>query len=147
MKTHRSFLNDPGRPAARKILELGENKAMTGTRIVLAILTGLAVVWMMVPQVHSQGTEIGFAPGTPDPNVYKTSYLMGWPLPWGCWERSVNEAAGYDESGFGPLHPLNFALHILAILVPLLLLSCRRLFRWWPVSMVGCPTDCNVTNK
>ncbi len=85
---------------------------------------------MALPQIPDQATEIGFEPGSPDPNVYQTRYLVGWPLTWISWERSRNEAAGYDEAGFGRFHIFNFAIHILVILTPLLLLywlsRCRR---------------------
>ena len=90
-------------------------------RIILLILAGFALLWMTLPQIHWQGTEIGFAPGSPDPNVYKSTYLLGWPLPWISWERSWNESAGYDETAFGSLHVSNLAIHMLAILAPLLI--------------------------
>jgi hypothetical protein len=100
------------------------------TRIALVIFAAAAVLWMALPQILDQATEIGFEPGSPDPNVYQTSYLVGWPLTWISWERSRNEAAGYDDAGFGRFHIFNFAIHVLAILTPLLLLywlsRCRR---------------------
>ena len=101
---------------------MSKGKTTTMTRIVLVIVAFLAVLWMVLPQVHESGTEIGFAPGSPDPNVYKTTWSFGWPLAWIAWERSWNAAAGYDEAGFESFRVLNLAAHVAAILAPLLLL-------------------------
>jgi hypothetical protein len=92
------------------------------TRIALVIVAFLAVLWMILPQVHESGTEMGFPPGSPDPNVYKTTWSFGWPVAWIAWERSWNAAAGYDEAGFRSFKFLNLAVHVAAILAPLLLL-------------------------
>ena len=71
--------------------------------------------------VQEEGTEIGFAAGSPDPNVYKTTYLFGAPLTWISWERSWNEAAGYDESKVAMFNLLNLLAHLLVIAAPVLL--------------------------
>ena len=102
---------------------------IVASRIVLVMLAALALVWIAFPQVHWEGTEIAFAPGTPDPNVYKTSHLFGWPLTWISWERSWNNAAGYNEAGFGAFYPFNFGIHVFVILFPLLFLPCRWMTR------------------
>ncbi len=91
-------------------------------RLVLVTLAIVALLWMIVPMVHDEGTEMGFAPGGPDPNVYKTTYLFGWPLTWISWERSWTEGAGYDESRIASFQSLNCVVHLLAIAVPVLLL-------------------------
>jgi hypothetical protein len=90
-------------------------------RIALLILAFLALLWMLFPMIHEQGTEMGFAAGGPDPNVYKTTYLFGWPLTWITWERSWNQAEGYDESEVAAFHALNLVAHLLVIAAPLLL--------------------------
>ena len=90
-------------------------------RLALGILTILALLWMIVPMVQEEGTEIGFAAGSPDPNVYKTTYLFGAPLTWISWERSWNEAAGYDESRVAMFNLLNLVAHLLVIAAPVLL--------------------------
>ena len=95
-------------------------------RLALITLSGVALIWMGVPMVHDEGTEMGFAAGSPDPNVYKTTYLFGWPLTWITWERSWNEAAGYDESGVASFSVVNFVVHVSAIAVPLLLYRRSR---------------------
>ena len=43
--------------------------------------------------IEESGTEIGFALGTPDPNVYKTTLGFGWSLTWITWEHSWNQVA------------------------------------------------------
>ena len=58
--------------------------------------------------------------GTPNPNVYKTTLGFGWPLTWITWEHSWNQAAGYDETELGGFQLINFVIHTLAILAPLL---------------------------
>ena len=90
-------------------------------RLALVLLALAALIWMLVPLIGSEETEMGFVAGGPDPNVYKTTCFFGWPLTWITWERSWNEAAGYDDSKFAPFSPLNFVIHLLAIAVPLLL--------------------------
>ncbi len=85
------------------------------------LVFAFAIISLVAPVVHDQGTEMGFTVGSPDPNVYKTTYLFGWPLAWIAWERSWNEAAGYDESAFGSFHVVNFVMHVLLIVTSLLL--------------------------
>jgi hypothetical protein len=89
-------------------------------RISLVILAVLAVLWMAFPMIEESGTEMGIAPGTPDPNVYKTTLDFGWPLTWITSERSWNQAAGYDDTELGRFQLVNFVIHTLAILTPLL---------------------------
>ena len=91
-------------------------------RVVLVILALFALVWMFVPMIHDEATEMGFAPGDTDPNVYKTTYLFGWPLAWASWERSWNEAAGYDESRIASFNLLNCIVHLVVTAAPVLLL-------------------------
>ena len=95
-------------------------------RPILIILALIALIWMILPMIHEQGTEIAFAAGDPDPNVYKTAYLFGWPLTWIAWERSWNEAAGYDEAGVESLSVVNLVIHVSAIAIPLALYSRLR---------------------
>jgi hypothetical protein len=94
--------------------------------VMLAILSVLAVLWMVLPVERFDATEIGFDPGDPDPNVYTSTMDLGWPLPWISWVSSGNEAAGYDESEFKLFRPLNFTVHVLAILTPLAVLLWMR---------------------
>jgi hypothetical protein len=95
-------------------------------RLTLIILAVIALIWMIAPMVHDEGTEMGFAVGGPDPNVYKTTFLFGWPLTWITWERSWNEAAGYDKSSVASFSVVNFVIHVSAIAVPLLLYRRSR---------------------
>ena len=87
-------------------------------RIALIILAVLAILSMALPAERFDATEIAFAPGDPDPNVYTSTIDFGWPLPWISRVNSRNEAAGYDETEFKLFRPLNFTIHILAILTP-----------------------------
>jgi hypothetical protein len=90
-------------------------------RLALVILTILTLLWMIVPMVQEEWTEMGFAAGSPDPNVYKTTYLFGAPLTWISWERSWNKAAAYDESKIAMFNLLNLVAHLLVIAAPVLL--------------------------
>jgi flagellar biogenesis protein FliO len=90
-------------------------------RLVLVILAILALLWMVVPMIQEDFTEIAFAAGSPDPNVYKTTYFFGWPLTWIAWERSWNQAAGYDESKVDSFNLLNLIVHLLLIAAPVVL--------------------------
>ncbi len=89
-------------------------------RISLMILAVLAALWMAFPTIVESGTEMGFVAGTPDPNVYKVTVELGWPLSWLSRERSTNEAAGYDETELGGFQFVNLMIHTLAIIIPLL---------------------------
>ena len=91
-------------------------------RVALVVLALLALLWMIVPMVHEEWTEIGFPAGSPDPNVYKTTYLFGWPLSWISWERSWNKAAPYDESRVASFKLLNLVAHLLVVAAPVLVL-------------------------
>ena len=85
------------------------------------VVAVLALVWIGFPSIHMQGTEMAFPAGSPDPNVYKITYLYGWPLSWLSWERSWNDAAGYDESGFRSLDVTYCLIHVSVIAAPVLL--------------------------
>ncbi len=89
-------------------------------RISLMILAVMAALWMAFPTTVESGTEMGFVAGTPDPNVYKVTVELGWPLTWLSRERSTNEAAGYDETELGGFQFVNLMIHTLAIIIPLL---------------------------
>jgi hypothetical protein len=99
------------------ITELEQAKNIV-RRIIILVIAGLALVWMVFPQIQWQGTEMGFVQGTPDPNIYRTTYLPGWPLPWIAWEQSWNEAAAYSETDIHSFRLLSFTVHLLAILLP-----------------------------
>jgi hypothetical protein len=64
--------------------------------LVLWLLTGTALVSMWISATELNVTEIGFEPGSPDPNIHQTEIRFGTPLPWVTGKRSINEAAGYD---------------------------------------------------
>jgi hypothetical protein len=98
-------------------------------RISLVILAVLAVLWMAFSMIEESGTEMGFAPGTPDPNVCKTTLDFGWPLTWITWERSWNQAAGYDDVELGRFQLVNFVIHTLAILTPFFVVYWLSRFR------------------
>jgi hypothetical protein len=99
-------------------MQYGKTRSML--RVALVILVLLALLWMIVPMIHEQATEMGFPAGSPDPNVYTTTYLFGSPLTWISWERSWNEAAGYDESEIASFNPLNLVAHLLVVAAPVL---------------------------
>ena len=89
-------------------------------RVALFTITVVSIIWMAWPGWHDEATEMAFTPGTPDPNVYKTTYLLGWPLPWIGWARAWNEAAGYDELSMESFSFFNFVIHVFAITAPML---------------------------
>ena len=91
-----------------------------GTPRVLIILSLVALISMLLPAWETWGTLKGYPPGSPDPNFYRTTYMLGRPLPWITWYESWNTARGTQNSGFR-FKTLNCFAHILAIAVPLIL--------------------------
>ena len=59
--------------------------------------TILAFVWMLLPAIDQSVTEIGFRPGDPDPNLYRTTFAIGAPLPWIIAESDHQESEGRNE--------------------------------------------------
>ena len=95
---------------------------MVGRLVCVVVVTSIcAVLWAIVPLVQESGTEMAFTPGSPDPNVYQTTYSFGPPLVWLRWERSWNDAAGYDESRVAMFNVWNFGAHVLVFVTPVLL--------------------------
>lgn len=93
--------------------------------LALWLLTGTALVSMVISETELNVTEIAFDPGSPDPNIHQTTVRYGVPLPWLIWRRSINEAAGYDDSGFESFDLISFLIHDAMIAAPLLMLFRR----------------------
>ena len=89
-------------------------------RIVLLLLSALATLSMLFPCIETSGTEIGFLAGSPDPNIYSTTLTFGLPLEWLIWERSLNAAAGYDETTFRLFDVRLCLIYVASIATPLL---------------------------
>ena len=95
-------------------------------RLAAVLLAVIALIWKFLPATEIGGTEIAFDADGPDPNVYNTTRLFGSPLSWITWDRSWNEAAAYDESRFMSFSPVNFVIHLLAVLAPVCLFVWLR---------------------
>ena len=95
-------------------------------RLATVLLAVIALIWMFLPATGIGGTEIAFDADGPDPNVYNITRLFGSPLTWIKWDRSWNEAAGYDDSRFMSFNPMNLGIHLLAIVAPLFLFVWLR---------------------
>ena len=59
-------------------------------------------------------------------NIHQTTIRYGTPLPWLTWKRSINEAAGYDDSGFESFDLIFFLIHVALIAAPPLMLIRSR---------------------
>mgnify|MGYP007047029752 CR=1 FL=1 len=94
--------------------------------VILWLLTDIAFVSMWIPETEVDVTEMAFETGSSDPNIHQTTVRYGVPLPWLVWRRSINDAAGYDESGFESFDLISFLLHAAMILAPLLMLVRSR---------------------
>ena len=99
-------------------------------RILLVLLALLGILWMALPLVHEQGTEMSFMAGSPDPNVYTRTWEFGSPLTWISWERAWNEAAGYDDTGFRGFGAVSFLIHLIVCVTPMLVLRRLSRHRW-----------------
>lgn len=96
--------------------------------LVLWILTATALVSMWISETEIAVTEIAFDPGDPDSNIHQTTIRYGLLLPWLTWKRSINEPAGYDDSGFEAFELNSFLLHdaLIAAPLPTLFRTSRR---------------------
>ena len=94
--------------------------------LALWLLTATALVSMWISETELNVTEIAFDPGSPDPNIHQTTIRYGLPFPWLTWKRSINEAAGYDDSGIESFDLISFLLHDAMIAAPLLVMFRRR---------------------
>jgi hypothetical protein len=84
-----------------------------------AMIAGiLACVWMILPEIRASATEMGFEAGSPDPNLYRTTIELGWPLSWVEVERDRQETRNRDEYRIRYIDPLNLVVHLVAIWVP-----------------------------
>jgi hypothetical protein len=80
---------------------------------IVMILVSLAS--MLFPKMEYSATEMGFSEGDPDPNLHRTTLLLGWPLAWFEGERDRRETVERDEFQVRRFRPLSFTFYLLAI--------------------------------
>jgi hypothetical protein len=94
-------------------------------RLLLVLVAGLSLMMMLSPTLLEQGTEMYFAPGDPDPNIYSTWGHLGRPFEWLTWYRERSEGRGFDRSEIVSFHLVNCMFYLAAIALPVCLLSRR----------------------
>jgi len=91
--------------------------AMNRTIAVTAAI--VASIWMLLPAVEYSATEMGFQPGEPDPNLYRTSLALGEPLPWIIAEWDQQESESRRETRVRSFSVFHFILHLTFIAAPI----------------------------
>lgn len=86
-------------------------------RFVVFLILALAILWMVIPMPSTGHTLMYSPPGNPDPNIYSTTYVFGFPLPWLEYSTSWTELGGYGFAGITDFSIFNCLFHLVTILV------------------------------
>ncbi len=78
----------------------------------------LAIAWLLFPSIEINGTEMGFEPGSPDPNLYSTVYSLGAPLHWIELAHDARDSDGLNEWGWRTGSLAGILVHSALIGVP-----------------------------